>query len=201
MNRLKRALSEISIQLTALDARFALVGGLAVSARAEPRFTRDVDLAVSIENDKAGELLIRELTGKGYRTLVLVEQDTADRLATVRLGSVSEGSEGVVVDLLFASSGIEPDIVQSAEEIEILDGLVLPIATTGHLIALKVLSRDDQSRPQDAADLKALLSIACDADLQLARRSVQEITRRGFHRGRDLIALLDQAMEQTQSPS
>jgi hypothetical protein len=30
---------------------FALVGGLAVSVRVEPRFTRDIDLAVAVAND------------------------------------------------------------------------------------------------------------------------------------------------------
>ena len=37
--------------------RLALVGGLAVSARAEPRFTRDVDLAVAVVSDDEAERL------------------------------------------------------------------------------------------------------------------------------------------------
>lgn len=40
---------------------FALVGGLAVSARTEPRFTRDADLAVALASDAEAEALIREL--------------------------------------------------------------------------------------------------------------------------------------------
>jgi ribosomal protein L14 len=36
-----------------VGARFALVGGLAVSVRVEPRFTRDIDLVVAIEHDAA----------------------------------------------------------------------------------------------------------------------------------------------------
>ena len=34
---------------------FAVVGGLAVSARTEPRFTRDVDVAVAVANEAAAE--------------------------------------------------------------------------------------------------------------------------------------------------
>ena len=34
---------------------FALIGGLAVSARSEPRFTRDADFAVSVGSDAEAE--------------------------------------------------------------------------------------------------------------------------------------------------
>jgi hypothetical protein len=39
---------------------FALVGGLAVSIRTEPRFTRDADLAVALANDAEVEALIHD---------------------------------------------------------------------------------------------------------------------------------------------
>ncbi len=35
-----------------LGLRWALIGGLAVAVRAEPRFTRDVDLAVAVADDR-----------------------------------------------------------------------------------------------------------------------------------------------------
>ena len=35
--------------------RFALVGGLAVGVRGEPRMTRDVDLAVAVADDAGAE--------------------------------------------------------------------------------------------------------------------------------------------------
>ena len=46
MNRLESTLVDVVTRLKQLDVDCALVGGLAVSVRAEPRFTRDVDLAV-----------------------------------------------------------------------------------------------------------------------------------------------------------
>lgn len=57
-----------------------------------------------------------------------------------------------MVDLLFASSGIEPEVTRAAELTEVVPGPSFPIATTGHLIALKLLARDDQSRRKDMAD-------------------------------------------------
>lgn len=173
--------------LTALDVPYALIGGLAVSARAEPRLTRDVDLAIAAEDDAAAEALVRELVARGYRLRASVEQTRTGRLATVRLGTPGAGA-GFVLDLLFASSGIEPEIVAAAEPLEILPDLVVPVARTGHLIAMKLLARDDRARPQDADDLRSLVAIASAAERRRATTAIALIQRRGFARGRDLAA-------------
>lgn len=167
-----------------------MVGGFAVSARAEPRFTRDVDIAVMVDGDRAAELLVRSLMTDGYVVFSSVEHDNG-RLATVRLSRTTSDVE-VVVDLLFASSGIEPEIAQAAEALEITPGLVVPVATIGHLIAIKVLARDDATRPQDLADLRALVRSADPADLSDAREAVALIETRGYNRDRDLQKALDE---------
>jgi hypothetical protein len=189
--RLEQVLRQAVQDLSTSGASFALAGGLAVSVRAEPRFTRDLDMAVLVEGDREAETLVKRLRGSGYVVLALVEQKATGRLATVRLRPPGEGEGGVVVDLLFASSGIEKEIVQAGEPLEVLDGLVLKVATTAHLIAMKVLSRDDARRPQDRADLLALLREATDEDLAVARRMLRLIRERGFHREKDLLAELD----------
>ena len=190
MNLLEAALRRMVADLAKYDRRWALVGGFAVSARAEPRFTRDIDAAVSVADDADGEGLVRLMLADGYLLLASVEQEETGRLATVRLASPL-GGEVVVVDLLFASSGIEPEVVQAAEMTEVVPGLRLPIATTGHLIALKLLARDDLERPQDLADLRALGQVATSADYQTAREAARLISSRGFARGRDLTAALE----------
>jgi hypothetical protein len=184
---LESALRQIHGDLTEAHVSFALVGGLAVSARTEPRFTRDADLAVALASDAEAEALIRDLRARGYRVEAVVEQDAVGRLATVRLTRSSE-PRGPVIDLLFASSGIEPEVVATAEPIEVLPNLTMGVALTGHLIALKVLSRDDVSRPQDLVDLRALLRVASAAELGRARDSLGLIASRGYHRGRDLLS-------------
>ena len=191
MNLLEAALRRTVADLAKYDRRWALVGGFAVSARAEPRFTHDIDAAVAVADDADGEGLVRLMLAQGYRLLASVEQDETGRLATVRLASPLSGGD-VVVDLLFASSGIEPEIVQAAEMTDVVPGLRLPIAMTGHLIALKLLARDDLERPQDLADLRSLAKVATSADYQAAREAVLLISSRGFARGRDLTAALDE---------
>jgi hypothetical protein len=51
------ALVAICRELVRLGRRFALVGGLAVSVRAEVRFTRDVDIVVLVADDTEAESL------------------------------------------------------------------------------------------------------------------------------------------------
>jgi len=58
------------------------------------------------------------------------------------------------------------------------------------LIAVKVLARDDQTRPQDLADLHALVGAAATSDIDAARAAIALITQRGFNRERDLQSLL-----------
>jgi predicted nucleotidyltransferase len=190
---LETALREISVDLTDARASFALVGGLAVSARTGPRFTRDADIAVDVASDAEAENLIRGLQARGHRIEALVEQDAVGRLATVRL-TRSHQPASPVIDLLFASSGIEPEVVAEADVIELLPQLHIRVATTGHLIALKVLARDDVTRPQDIGDLRALLRAASPTDITRARAALTLISTRGYHRERDLGADLEQLL-------
>ncbi|HWZ88798.1 MAG TPA: nucleotidyl transferase AbiEii/AbiGii toxin family protein, partial [Polyangiaceae bacterium] len=104
---------------------------------------------------------------------------------------------GVYVDLLFASSGIEDAIVAAAEELVVLEALAIRVATRGHLIAMKVLARDDRQRPQDWDDLRALLQDATKEDLRQAQEALVAITARSYNRGRDLSADLTRAIIDT----
>ena len=186
MNRVEAALRRAVEDLDELGCAWALVGGLAISARAEPRTTGDVDVVVAVDDDAAAEALIFALTGRGYVVDTTVEQTAADRLATARLHPPG-GLRSIYVDILFASSGIEGSIAAAATRIEVVPGLVVPVATVGHLIAMKVLSRNDEERPLDAADLRALVREASDADLAVAHDAVSEIVTRGYNRRRDLV--------------
>jgi predicted nucleotidyltransferase len=187
---LESALQRVAADLRRSSVDFALIGGLAVSVRTEPRFTRDADFAVAVASDTEAEALIRRLRARDYEVAALVEQEAVGRLATVRL-SVAGDAEGPVMDLLFASSGIEREVVAGAEPIELLPGLTVKVARIEHLVALKVLSRDDARRPQDLVDLRALLRVATTADVDRAREALGLIATRGYHRGRELLSQLD----------
>lgn len=196
MRSLEAVLRSVALDLADLQLRWALVGGLAVSARTEPRFTRDIDLVIAVTGDRDAEQAVHALQRRGYRVHALVEQEAAGRLATARLLPQGEDDAGMVLDVLFASSGIEPEIADAAEPLEILPGLQIPVATLGHLVALKLLSRDPRTRPQDQVDLVQLLRVARGSDLDVARRAVEAIHARGFQRDRDLVTDLERLTSQ-----
>ena len=75
MNSVEAALRQVTADLDRRHLGWALVGGFAVSARAEPRFTRDVDVAVAVIDDRAAEQNVHDLVAGGYRLLASVEQD------------------------------------------------------------------------------------------------------------------------------
>ena len=164
---------------------WALVGGLAVSVRVEPRFTRDIDLAVAVTDDPAAEQLVADLTAIGFGLRLTLEQQALGRLAAVRLLSPGEPEQGVVVDLLFTSCGIEPQICREAERIEVIPGLLVPVARSGHLVAMKLLSLSPD-RPQDEADLRALIRTLTPDERERAVVAVGDIERVGAHRGKPL---------------
>ena len=192
MSLLETALRQIIADLEHAHAQWAIVGGLAVSARAEPRTTRDVDVVVAVSTDADAENLVRSLHASGYRVRAVVEHEAAGRLATARL-THSERST-LLVDLLFASSGIEREVVDQADRLEILPDLTANVATIGHLLALKVLARDDRTRPQDLDDIRALLAEASDNDIGEARKALALIEARGYARGRPLHQQLEEIL-------
>jgi hypothetical protein len=169
------------------DVAIAVVGGIAVSARTEPRFTRDLDFAVATGGDDEAERYVFRLRQIGYELVTALQQTTQQRLSTIRL---RRRGRGPLVDLLFAASGIEVEVVRAAEPIEIGAGLVADVAQVGHLIAMKLVSRDDERRPQDRGDLAALAKVADPTEWARAEEAVRLIEERGFARKRDLKAAL-----------
>ena len=186
-SRLLAALRLTAHALEELGISWALVGGLAVSVRADPRFTRDIDLAVSVADDGAAESLVRDLKARGFHLVLSLEQAALGRLATVRMLPPGEPAEGVVVDLLFASSGIESEICREAERLEVIPGLIVPVARAGHLVAMKILAAGP-GRPQDAMDLQALVTGMAATDRATALEAIARIEAVGAHRGKQLRA-------------
>ncbi len=182
------SLRRVVADLDAEGLRYALVGGVAVAALTRPRLTWDCDFAVWVDSDARAEQVVLAMTRRNYIPGAVIEQAVTGRLATVRL--TAPDPDGTTVDLLFASCGVEPEIVAGAEVTEIAPGLSMPVARPGHLIAMKLLARDDRRRPLDYDDLRSLAEMAEDEDWAMAEEAVGLIEQRGFSRGRDLTAAL-----------
>jgi predicted nucleotidyltransferase len=193
MSHLESLLRKVSELFDNLQHPWALVGGLAVSVRTEPRFTRDLDLVVAVADDRAAEALVHSLQASGFRTLATVEQEALHRLATARMAPLGDQPQGIMLDLLFASSGIEAEVCAEADLLEVFPEVFVPVAGLHHLMALKALARDDRSRPQDAADLRQLIAAAQTSELDAACDAGRLIEARGFNRSRNLVEQLTAA--------
>lgn len=187
MKQLTSALKKALQDLASVGADCALVGGLAVGVRSEPRFTRDIDLAVSVLSDEQAEQIVRALFAKGYSLEFLLEQRIAKRIGSARL--ITPYHEDVFLDLLFAACGVETEIVAKAELVTVVKGLRAKVARRGHLIAMKLLSVKSD-RPQDKLDLHELSRVATRRDWDDAAQALSLIRKRGFARGRNLSAKL-----------
>lgn len=184
MNAVERSLRDF-LAARPNDVNIAVVGGIAVSVRTGPRFTRDLDFAVAIDDDDEAARYVFRLRQVGYEIVAALQQTKHERLSTVRLRSRGRGP---IVDLLFAACGIEMEIVRASEPAEVGAGLVANVAAVGHLIAMKLVSRDAKRRPRDQQDLVELAKVADELEWKRAETAVELIRQRGFSRGRDLHA-------------
>ena len=172
--------------LLSLGAKFAIIGGVAVSIRTVERFTKELDIAIAVRSDSEAEAIVLSLSRSGYFVETVIEQEAAKRLSTVRL--ITPGPPEIFIDLLFASSGIESEVVAAAEESEIFVGVTGRVATIPSLIALKVLSANSKTRLQDIMDLQNLIKDASTTELEIARDLMNLITKRGFNRNKNLVS-------------
>jgi predicted nucleotidyltransferase len=185
------ALAAAAQALRQRHERFALVGGLAVSIHGEVRFTRDVDLAVAVADDEAAERLVYGLRADGFEPFASVEHGERARLSTVRLLSPL----GVKIDLIFASSGIEAEVVERAVLIDVPGTGPLPVACVEELVAMKTLSMTNR-RLQDRIDAQRLLEHTKDLDLDRVRANLGLMRLRGYDRGENLEAKLASLLEE-----
>jgi predicted nucleotidyltransferase len=192
MDLIKRAADLVEL-IASLGHECALVGGLAVSTRGRERFTRDIDFAVAVASDREAETLTFGLQGHGFELRQVIEQDAKGVLGTVRFRHPEDQVDEPSVDLLFGSTGIEREIVTQATQVEIAPEVFVPVARLPHLVAMKVLAEREE-REQDRADLRVLLRVATDPEVQETRDLVRLIEERGFNRGKDVTQALQRFM-------
>ncbi len=161
---------------------FALIGGIALGLRSAPRATQDVDFAVALD-DGAAEQLIHAFQRTGFEITAVLENTRNQSLATVR---VNEPATKTLIDLLISFCGIEKEIVRSATQ-ERWHTLSLPVARSGHLVAMKLLA----NRKQDQADIEALLLDISSAERRRALTAVRHIMHAGLGDKRDLVHELE----------
>jgi hypothetical protein len=141
-------------RLTEGGVDFVVIGGVAVITQASPRFTKDLDICYSVEEenlDRLGAVLLEmgaQLRGVD-EDLPFVPDGRTLRHTRILTLVTPEGA----IDLLVEPDG-SPDYAalrRKASEIDV-DGIVVRIASIEDLLAMKRAA----SRPRDLEDIAAL---------------------------------------------
>ncbi len=147
-------LAALRVLMDALGCPAMVVGGLAVAARGEPRFTRDADITVVAPDAAVPGLLVRAGEA-GFRPLPEDPVAFARERGVIPLERTSDGWR---VDLILAASPFEEAAVARAT-IERAEGIALPIATAEDLVVLKLLA----GRARDVDDARGIVARSGEA--------------------------------------
>ena len=147
-------LADALAMLGARGIEAALIGGLAVSLRGQPRMTVDVDLVILAEVDQALQL-VRDLGGTPFEPLFRGVEDVVTRSFILPL---RHRATGIRVDLAIGMSGFERLAIGRATPVAVGDVRV-PVVTVEDLLVMKALA----GRPQDEQDIRGLVATQRDA--------------------------------------
>lgn len=144
---------------------YALIGGLAVSLRGQPRATADVDIVIATDIERA-VALAGSLHQSSFRPLF---DDISEIVTSSYLLPLRHRLTNVKVDLAIGISGFEREAVSRAESIP-LAGIMVRVARAEELLIMKIFA----GRPQDEQDLLGLViaqgeRLDWDNCLQMAR--------------------------------
>ena len=174
-NNLGAVFNRTSAQWYVFGAQAAIVHGAA-------RLTADVDITVMLGNQPI-ENLIQVLKEEGFDVcvpdvLILVEHS--------RVLPVIHSKSKIPVDIVLGGPGLEEQFMQRAQQHD-LDGVMVPIAISEDVIAMKILA----GREKDLADALAII-MAQGKRLDLFTiRSTLELLEKALDRG-DLLRTLDE---------
>ncbi len=145
---LQQTLFDAAKFLDAERVPYALIGGLAVSLRGQPRMTADVDLVILADVSRCLELA-QGLEATNFKPLF---DGVAEVIQKAFIFPLRHRTTSVKVDLALGLSGFEQQIVSRAKRLS-LAGNEIAVATAEDLLMMKLLA----GRPQDEQDIQGLI--------------------------------------------
>ncbi len=142
------ALAQLEKFLREWNTPIALIGGVAVIARASTRPTEDIDLIAKAAPADVDALLA--LAAKHGYAFDADARELAS-MGLVRLYSASAKKTGYGLDILFADNPYYEQILSRATPVD-LAGVTLKVATAEDLVLLKL----EANRPGDIEDILAI---------------------------------------------
>lgn len=152
----EQALSDVSDLLQMARMDFAVIDGLCVLVRGEPRFTQDIDLVIATEPQEAVPLL-GLLDQFGFQPLL--EDEAEDFMRQAYMLPLHHRTTGLTVDIAIGSMGFERQLIERSESIA-LGRVSVPMATAEDLILMKLVA----GRPRDMDDVAGVVETHPDLD-------------------------------------
>lgn len=161
------ALAAMTAAFEDADVPAAVVGGVAVSLLGRPRFTRDIDALVDLDEARWPELL-----EAAHRAGIVPRiEDALEFARRSRVLLLRHADSQVDIDIILGGLPFERSAVSAAQPRAVGD-LVIRLPRVEDLMIMKAVAQ----RPQDLLDLDGLIAAHPDADLARVRRWVAEFS-------------------------
>ena len=168
--RFRAAIRALSNACDGANARWMLIGGIAVIARGAPRTTEDVDatvLAPSLDID-------RFLEACRAQQIIPRIDDVKEMALRAQILLLRHIESSIELDVSLAWLGFEEEAIGRARPVDFGDGLSVPVAQPDYRIVYKAVAWRDMDR-KDIERL--LLRHRSTVDLSRIRAQVQEFAQ------------------------
>ncbi len=160
-------LHDVAEFLNVQGIAFALIGGLAVAVRGEPRSTLDVDIIVDCDVERALEL-VTQLNESNFRPLF---EGVEQVVKTGLLLPLVHQRFGIKVDIAIGMSGFEQDAIRQST-MTAIGASNIPVVRSEYLIVMKQLA----ARPRDIDDIaKIFIRQGKHLDWNLTKRLASQL--------------------------
>lgn len=128
------------------NVRYLVIGGYALAFHGHPRYTKDLDIWIDMEEDNAARA-IQALADFGFGSLGLKPDDFLEPDTVIQLGYPPSR-----IDLLIGLEGVVFDDCYAHRQMAVIAGVKANVIDRESLVRLK----REAGRPQDLADIDNL---------------------------------------------
>jgi len=158
------SLRDLAAWLEAEKIPYAIIGGVAVAIVAQPRMTKDIDVAISLDSGRLESFLE---TASAFHLGPRIN-DAADFARRQQVVLLEHQPTSINVDLTLAAIEFDYELIARARTL-VVGPLNLNVATPEDLIITKAVAH----RPRDVADIESILNIEQNVDQERIRHWVR----------------------------